>query len=89
MGPKMAFLHLHAAWDMWVLPFSESSCDCPHIDGDLGQKCGIGLDVYMHHITHRLKWHKPPTKIPGERVTSDHSFIGHLAPFSLSSSSVG
>ncbi|CAK9783417.1 unnamed protein product [Cutaneotrichosporon oleaginosum] len=25
---------------------------------------GIGVDVHVHRITNRLKWHKPPTKTP-------------------------
>jgi len=40
VGPKMAFLCLHAAWDMWVLSCSESSCDRTRVDDNLGQKCG-------------------------------------------------
>jgi hypothetical protein len=27
---------------------------------------GIGVDVHVHRITNRLKWHKPPTKNPEE-----------------------
>jgi len=27
---------------------------------------GIGVDVHVHRITNRLKWHKPPTKTPEE-----------------------
>lgn len=27
---------------------------------------GIGMDVYVYRITHRLKWYKPPTKTPEE-----------------------
>jgi hypothetical protein len=27
---------------------------------------GIGVDVHVHRITNRLKWHKQPTKNPEE-----------------------
>lgn len=27
---------------------------------------GIGVDVHVHRISNRLKWHKPPTKTPEE-----------------------
>jgi endonuclease-3 len=27
---------------------------------------GIGVDVHVHRITNRLKWHKPLTKTPEE-----------------------
>jgi len=27
---------------------------------------GIGVDVPVHHITNKPKWHKPPTKTPEE-----------------------
>lgn len=26
----------------------------------------FSVDVHVHHITNRLKWHKPPTKNPEE-----------------------
>ncbi|KAI0270291.1 DNA glycosylase [Russula aff. rugulosa BPL654] len=65
VGPKMAFLCLHAAWDINV---------------------GIGVDVHVHRITNRLKWHKPPTKTPEETrlnlqswlPTEFHKEINHL-----------
>ncbi|KAH9024123.1 DNA glycosylase [Lactarius hengduanensis] len=65
VGPKMAFLCLHAAWDINV---------------------GIGVDVHVHRITNRLKWHKPPTKNPEETrlnlqswlPTEFHKEINHL-----------
>lgn len=30
------------------------------------RNAGIGVDVHVHRITNRLKWHKPPTKTPEE-----------------------
>ncbi|KAI9508452.1 DNA glycosylase [Russula earlei] len=65
VGPKMAFLCLHAAWDINV---------------------GIGVDVHVHRITNRLRWHKPPTKNPEETrlnlqswlPTEFHKEINHL-----------
>ncbi|KAH9961148.1 DNA glycosylase [Lactifluus volemus] len=65
VGPKMAFLCLHAAWDINV---------------------GIGVDVHVHRITNRLKWHKSPTKNPEETrlnlqswlPTEFHKEINHL-----------
>ncbi|KAI0296854.1 DNA glycosylase [Russula brevipes] len=65
VGPKMAFLCLHAAWDINV---------------------GIGVDVHVHRITNRLKWHKPPTKTAEETrlnlqswlPTEFHKEINHL-----------
>ncbi|TRM69721.1 DNA glycosylase [Schizophyllum amplum] len=43
VGPKMAYLCLNAAWNIYD---------------------GIGVDVHVHRITNRLKWHTPPTKTP-------------------------
>lgn len=65
VGPKMAFLCLHAAWDINV---------------------GIGVDVHVHRITNRLKWHKSLTKNPEETrlnlqswlPTEFHKEINHL-----------
>ncbi|KAI9445762.1 DNA glycosylase [Lactarius psammicola] len=65
VGPKMAFLCLHAAWDINV---------------------GIGVDIHVHRITNRLKWHKTPTKKPEETrlnlqswlPTEFHKEINHL-----------
>lgn len=33
---------------------------------DTISNAGIGVDVHVHRITNRLKWHKPPTKTPEE-----------------------
>ncbi|KAH9961049.1 DNA glycosylase [Russula dissimulans] len=54
VGPKMAFLCLHAAWDINV---------------------GIGVDVHVHRITNRLKWHKPLTKNPEETRLNLQSWL--------------
>ncbi|KAI9453743.1 hypothetical protein F5148DRAFT_1232232, partial [Russula earlei] len=27
---------------------------------------GVGVDVHVHRITNRFRWHKPPTKNPEE-----------------------
>ncbi|KAF8265621.1 DNA glycosylase [Lactarius quietus] len=47
---------------------------------------GIGVDVHVHRISNRLKWHKPPTKNPEETrlnlqswlPTEFHKEINHL-----------
>lgn len=57
VGPKMGFLALQACWDMYVW----SPCGA-----DRTSNAGIGVDVHVHRITNRLKWHKPPTKTPEE-----------------------
>ncbi|KAH9992852.1 DNA glycosylase [Russula vinacea] len=60
VGPKMAFLCLHAAWNINV---------------------GIGVDVHVHRITNRLKWHKPPRRPPRRRVVASHRYhkeINHV-----------
>jgi endonuclease III len=67
VGPKMAFLCLHAAWDMsvsqgFILAGLVSNNCCIVSDRNVG----IGVDVHVHRITNRLKWHKPPTKTPEE-----------------------
>ena len=67
VGPKMAFLCLHAAWDMSVshgLYWLGWSLIILCIVSD--RNVGIGVDVHVHRITNRLKWHKPPTKTPEE-----------------------
>lgn len=37
-----------------------------HVDEADYSNAGIGVDVHVHRITNRLKWHKPPTKTPEE-----------------------
>lgn len=36
---------------------------------------GIGVDVHVHRITNRLKWHKPPTKTPEETRVNLESWL--------------
>jgi len=83
---------LHAAWDIWVLPCSESSWIVPALMTIWDRNVGIGVDVHVHHITNWLKWHNHLRNLPrrlGERMSNVHLFIGRLAPFSLTSLSVG
>ena len=64
VGPKMAFLCLHAAWDMCVISLPAPFPSRYKLVGI--RNVGIGVDVHVHRITNRLKWHKPPTKNPEE-----------------------
>ncbi|BEJ13336.1 hypothetical protein CspHIS471_0305100 [Cutaneotrichosporon sp. HIS471] len=36
---------------------------------------GIGVDVHVHRITNRLKWHKPPTKTPEDTRVNLESWL--------------
>lgn len=36
------------------------------VASSLDRNVGIGVDVHVHRITNRLKWHKPLTKTPEE-----------------------
>ena len=63
VGPKMAFLCLQAAWNLYVFFYFEavkSDAELPP------SNLGIGVDVHVHRITNRLGWHIPPTKTPEE-----------------------
>lgn len=66
VGPKMAFLCLQRAWDMYVLfdVFTLKKILRILIGGCSND--GIGVDVHVHRITNRLRWHKPATKNPEE-----------------------
>jgi len=40
---------------------------------------GIGVDVHVHRITNRLKWHKPPTVTPEQTRLNLQSWLpSHL-----------
>ena len=40
---------------------------------------GIGVDVHVHRITNRLKWHKPPTSTPEQTRLNLQSWLpSHL-----------
>lgn len=54
-------------------------------DADSCSKCawdinaGIGVDVHVHRITNRLKWHKPPTNTPEQTRLNLQSWLpSHL-----------
>lgn len=36
---------------------------------------GIGVDVHVHRITNRLKWHKPPTQTPEQTRVNLESWL--------------
>jgi len=42
---------------------------------DLCRNEGIGVDVHVHRITNRLKWHKLPTKNPEETRLNLQSWL--------------
>ena len=64
VGPKMAFLTLQTAWKLYV--YLESRHDRRLTLGWHFSNVGIGVDVHVHRITNRLKWHEPPTRNPEE-----------------------
>ena len=85
---RWRFCGLHAAWDMWVLPFLNPPVGVPTLVVIWVRNVGISMDVYVYRTTHWLKrssgTNHPPTKTPeetGERMIDDHSFVSHLAPF--------
>lgn len=41
----------------------------------LGSNAGIGVDVHVHRITNRLKWHKPPTQNPEQTRLNLQSWL--------------
>ena len=77
VGPKMAFLR---AYLLLVIRGFSHFLNPPVTVPALMVIRVRNVDVFMHRIMRRLKWHKPPTKTPeeGERMTDDHSLI-HLS----------
>lgn len=72
VGPKMSFLVLQVAWNLFVrFPVLqlESEYQITY------RNVGIGVDVHVHRITNRLKWHKPPTKSPEETRVNLESWL--------------
>jgi endonuclease-3 len=61
VGPKMAFLRLHVGI-CGFSHFRNPPVTVPALMVIWVRNVGIGIDVYVYRITHRLKWHKPPTK---------------------------
>jgi len=61
VGPKMAFLALQIAWNMWVPTVLIRD---KFVTNFSVRHDGIGVDVHVHRITNLLGWHKPPTKTP-------------------------
>lgn len=46
---------------------------------EIYRNAGIGVDVHVHRITNRLKWHKPPTITPEQtRVNLESWLPSHL-----------
>ncbi|KAL0062483.1 alpha,alpha-trehalase nth1 [Marasmius tenuissimus] len=73
VGPKMAFLALQVAWNLYA---RSSSLVLTSINGNLTYRNhGIGVDVHVHRITNRLGWHKPPTKNPEETRLNLQSWL--------------
>ena len=66
IGPKMGSSCLHAAWDMWVLSFSESSGNVPALMTIWDRTVGICVAVQLRRITNNFAWHKPPVRTPEE-----------------------
>lgn len=57
VGPKMAFLTLPMAWNMYVNRLLNlKPLTISHI-----RNVGIGVDVHVDCITNRLGWHTPST----------------------------
>jgi endonuclease-3 len=72
VGPKMSFLVLQVAWNLFVrflMLQLEPECLITY------RNLGIGVDVHVHRITNRLKWHKPPTKNPEETRVNLESWL--------------
>ena len=63
VGPKMAFLCLRSAWNMYVLRTKFLSWTQIYPE-NLRRNDGIGVDVHVHRISNRLRWHKPATTTP-------------------------
>ncbi len=71
VGPKMAFLALQIAWNLYVPLDRLNSYLLPFAI----RNHGIGVDVHVHRITNRLGWHKPPTKTPEETRLNLQSWL--------------
>ncbi|KAL5528872.1 hypothetical protein ACEPAG_4846 [Sanghuangporus baumii] len=81
---KQAAIRLRDDFNSDVPKTVDELCSLPGVGPKMAFLClqrawnindGIGVDVHVHRITNRLRWHKPPTKTPEETRLNLQSWL--------------